>query len=375
MIGFYVNHTSRFQRNTGIQRCVRAIARGLIELGEPTAPLVWHTQSFCFELAGAEARQHLSGWNGPSPVSWRQQLPPPGSWLVVVELISGPHQPSWQQLGAAAQRLGWRVLVIFHDSIPLGWGGAAAKFHGTYMTGLAAQDLVLANSRAAAADLEQFWRQWGLGSQRPLLVLPLAEELAGSSRQWTPGPLPKAGVPLEVLCVGSLEPRKNHRNLLKALAWLEAQQQPNSPKLLRLTLLGWANDSAVVALVERAVALGLALRWEAEADDDRLLEAYQQAAFTVYPSLLEGYGLPVAESLWLGRPCLCSGEGALAERAEGGGCLMVETRSWHALAVALKTMAEDHGLRARLQHELAHRPLRSWTAYAAELLALLGAHS
>ena len=371
MIGFYVNHTSRFQRNTGIQRCVRAIARGLIELGEPLVPLLWEGQSSAFALAGLEDREHLSCWHGPAPAAWQQQLPPPGSWLMVVELISGPYQPSWGALRAAAQRLGWRVLVVFHDAIPLGWGGAAANYHGRYMAGLAAQDLVLANSRPAAAELEQFWRQQRLGPQRPLVLLPLAEELPGSSRQLEPAP-PAAGA-LEVLCVGSLEPRKNHCNLLKALAWLEAQQRPTGPPLIRLTLLGWANDATVVALVERALALGLALRWEAEADDHRLLAAYQQAAFTVYPSLLEGYGLPVAESLWLGRPCICSGEGALAERAEGGGCLVVDMRSWRALALALKTMAEDNALRARLQRELAHRPLRRWTEYAAELLALLGA--
>ena len=371
MIGFYVNHTSRFERNTGIQRCVRAIARGLIELGEPLVPLLWEGESCAFALAGVEARAHLGCWHGPAPAAWQLQLPPPGSWLIVVELISGPHQPSWEALRAEAQRLGWRMLVVFHDAIPLGWGGAPANFHGRYMAGLAAQDLVFANSRSAAAELELFWRQQQLRPQRPLVLLPLAEELPGTPRQRQPAP-PAAGA-LEVLCVGSLEPRKNHRNLLKALAWLEAQQQPTGPRLLRLTLLGWANDSTVVALVERALALGLALRWEWEADDDRLLAAYNQAAFTVYPSLLEGYGLPVAESLWLGRPCLCSGEGALGERAEGGGCLVVDTRSWRALALALKTMAEDYGLRARLQHELAHRPLRSWTAYAAELLALLGA--
>lgn len=370
MIGFYVNHTSRFERNTGIQRCVRAIARGLIELGEPLVPLLWEGKLSAFALAGEEARAHLSCWHGPDLAAWQQQLPPPGSWLIVVELISGPHQPSWVALRAEAQRLGWRVLVVFHDAIPLGWGGAAAAHHGRYMAGLAAQDLVFANSRSAAAELELFWRRQQLRPQRPLVLLPLAEELPGTPRQRQPAP--PAGAALEVLCVGSLEPRKNHRNLLKALAWLEAQQQPSGPRLVRLTLLGWANDSTVVALVERALALGLALRWESEADDDRLLAAYHQAAFTVYPSLLEGYGLPVAESLWLGRPCLCGGEGALAERAEGGGCLVVDTRSWRALALALKTMAEDYGLRARLQRELANRRLRSWTAYAAELLALLG---
>jgi glycosyltransferase involved in cell wall biosynthesis len=64
--------------------------------------------------------------------------------------------------------------------------------------------------------------------------------------------------------------------------------------------------------------------YEGACDDAALERAYAAAAFTVYPSLAEGFGLPVAESLARGKPCVCSGRGAVGEIAAGGGCVMVD---------------------------------------------------
>ena len=56
-------------------------------------------------------------------------------------------------------------------------------------------------------------------------------------------------------------------------------------------------------------------------DEARALVAAAHA--TVFMSLYEGFGLPIAESLWQGTPCLCSDHGSMAEIAKGGGCLMI----------------------------------------------------
>ena len=63
-------------------------------------------------------------------------MPGPGSWLLLVELISGPHEPNLEWLQAWCARRFWRTAAVFHDAIPLGWGGAAAEFYATYMGGL-----------------------------------------------------------------------------------------------------------------------------------------------------------------------------------------------------------------------------------------------
>ena len=379
---YYVDHTSRFGRNTGIQRCVRIIARALIELGVPLRPVVWSADQRAFTQASPEALQHLARWNGPAPQDW-QPVPPPSSveveashptdrWLLIVELISGPHLPDTESLRRAAQQRGWQVAWVFHDAIPIRlahlYGAQAtitAERHRLYMRGLAQFQLVLANSATTADHLCTFLQQEGLPHQH-VRPLPLALEFPGCP-PGSPARSVPSGSSSRLLCVGSLEPRKNHRSLLKAVAALTASGRFPA----QLVLVGWANDRQVVDLVQRALRLGLAVQWEPDADDQRLADLYQWCDFTVYPSLEEGFGLPVAESLWKRRPCLCSGEGALGELASGGGCFTVNTTRWQDLAQALDQLLHDAALQQRLQEELLQRVLRRWRQYAQDLLESL----
>ncbi len=372
---YYVDHTVRFARNTGIQRCVRSLARSLLELGVSLQPVVWDRNQQCLLPASAEARDHLALWGGPSASLWadkdrsflQQQSLLPAQRLLIVELVSGPHNPSGDQLEMEASRLKLTVAWLFHDAIP--WrleslygdlSTAAAHCHGRYMTDLARFQLVLANSQTTASHLNQFWQEQGIISGTELKVVRLAEEFPAAERL----PPPSSSEKL-MLCVGSLEPRKNHRGLLKALAALVADQL--WPIDYTLVLVGWPNDAHVVAMVERAVQLGLPLRWEHQADDQRLLELYRQARCCVFPSLEEGFGLPVAESLWHRRPCLCSAEGALQELAAGGGCLTVTTSDWKQLRQGLYRLATDSILQNQLQQQIDKRPLRRWQDVASEL--------
>ena len=84
----------------------------------------------------------------------------------------------------------------------------------------------------------------------------------------------------------------------------------------------------------------------------------------MFMSLYEGFGLPITESLWLGKPCLCSDHGSMAEIAAGGGCLPVSARDGNAIEQALERLADDSDLRARLSSEATTRPLTSWLDYA-----------
>lgn len=379
---FYVDHTARFERNTGIQRCVRSLSRALIEIGVHLQPVIWNRLEHGLEPASTTQREHLARWYGPAPGDWLdapQCSPAPlaqARWLIVPELVSGPHNPRAHQLANEAERLGLKVAWLFHDAIPVRWAhlygqqaSQAARAHTEYMNGLAQFDLVLANSQTTAQHLKQFWTNQQLQVAARLHAVPLAEELPGTAR------LPPVDNPNDakiVLCVGSLEPRKNHGALLKALAALVAEQR--WPQQLTLVIAGWPNDARVVAQVKRATALGLPIRWEAEADDARLLELYGQSLACVYPSLEEGFGLPVAESLWHQRACLCSNRGALAELAAGGGCLTVDTSSWKEIRTGLLAISTDLALRTKLEQQIAQRPTRTWRQVAAEWHRALMAH-
>ena len=356
---------------------MRALARALLEQGQPLIPVVWDRQRQQLAPADRSALEHLARWSGP-PASawlpWPEQLSNPSTgWLLIVELVSGPHNPSREQLLAAVQPLQLQMAWLFHDAIPVRWAelygpaaAQAASSHATYMAALASYGRVFCNSHTTRRHLLDFLAAQGLASsperKARILALPLAEEF-GAERGAPPGHQP-AGAVLELLCVSTLEPRKNHRGLLKALAWLHSQGLQH----WRLQLVGWAADGWVVELVQRAQRIGLPIEWHGRADDASLEQLYHRCDLTLYPSLEEGFGLPVAESLWHRRPCLCSGEGALAERAAGGGCLTVNTADWRAIAAGVERLLMEPELRTQLSREASERSFRRWADVAAELL-------
>ena len=111
------------------------------------------------------------------------------------------------------------------------------------------------------------------------------------------------GAPL--LHVGHLEPRKNLGLLLEALAL-----KPNLP---RLVLAGAAKGHELERLRERARELGVEGRVEfpGPVPEEELPRLYSTAAALALPSLLEGFGIPLAEALRAGVPVACSQAGAL----------------------------------------------------------------
>ena len=363
MIGIYCYHTSSFPHNTGIQRCVRAIATALHNQGEQIVPLVWNTITNCFGLANQEALLHLSLWGGPPVNSWCLQMPPRGSWIVVIELISGPNQPSQSQLKASADQYAWKLLAVFHDDIPLSWAGISAKYHTKYMLGLAHYNMVLATSRSTRTTLEKFWGQYGLLSVKTkLTALTLAAEIPAVPRKYSQ-PI-NLSDPLRLLFVGSLETRKNHAALFKAMAWLQA----HSELFFNVVLVGWPNNIEVLAKLERAQAIGLPIVYEGVVSDEYLVELYANCNLSIYPSLLEGFGLPVLESCWLGTPCITSVVPALLDQIGVTGCFVLEKLDWFSIASALFNLQKQQDILVQLNKNVNKMELKSWSEYAANLL-------
>jgi glycosyltransferase involved in cell wall biosynthesis len=84
--------------------------------------------------------------------------------------------------------------------------------------------------------------------------------------------------------------------------------------------------------------------------------------------LVEGFGLPVLESVQHGRPCICSARGALGEAARGGGVLAIDTLDAAGIASAMRRLLTEPTLAAELRAQACTRKFRSWNDYASELL-------
>jgi len=174
-----------------------------------------------------------------------------------------------------------------------------------------------------------------------------------------------------ILYVARLEPHKNHLRLLDA-----CEQLWNEGLSFELHLIGClAYPGAARQILGRVKSLQAARRaiqWQAHVSEADLHSAYQKCSFTTFPSLLEGFGLPIIESLWYGRPVICGKNGALGEVADGGGCEPIETESVESIAEGLRLLLTDEVRYQHLCDEIAQRPFRTWKDYWNDVTAWLG---
>lgn len=256
--------------------------------------------------------------------------------------------------------------AVFHDAIALRYPELSAKETVVrfphYIATLASLDAVAAVSEASRQELLELWKKMGISNVPPVTTIPL-----GISPAQRSAAVPRAGSDLpQVLCVSTLEPRKNHLALLTAAESLWA-----SGLAFRLELVGMAHrelGGPVVARIRGLERKGRTLSWLGSVDNDTLRARYSACNFTVYPSLMEGFGLPVLESLSYGKPCVCTTCGALDEVSQGGGCLRLAGTDPVAIADGLRLMVENVKFRNSLTGEASRRPLRSWTDYALDIL-------
>lgn len=177
-----------------------------------------------------------------------------------------------------------------------------------------------------------------------------------------------------VLFLGTLEPRKNLLGLLEAYAlWLErrpqpARRHPGRAKLVIAGGKGWYYQE----IFERTRALGLAgeVIYPGYIPADELPSWYQAADAFVYPSLFEGFGLPVLEAMASGTPVITSNVSSLPEVA-GDAALLVDPHDVAGLADAIDRILGDRALAAGLRDAgLARAASFSWPR-AAEATAAL----
>jgi glycosyltransferase involved in cell wall biosynthesis len=222
---------------------------------------------------------------------------------------------------------------------------------------------IIVDAQSTREDL----RRLLLVSPAKVDVVPLGK---GTEPRAEPMPEPElrswlgAGERPIVLSVSAKRPHKNLIRLIGALPLIGAERRP------LLVLPGYPTPHED-ELRRRAVELGVAadvrlLGWIEPAELEGL---YAAAACFVFPSLMEGFGLPVLEAMARGVPVACSGRGALTEVA-GDAALLFDPESEPAIATAIERLLEDRAEADRLRSAGLERAARfTWAATAAGTLA------
>lgn len=170
-----------------------------------------------------------------------------------------------------------------------------------------------------------------------------------------------------VLFVGLLEPKKNLGALLGAVARLRAARAWGATELVVAGASGWGRDRW--SAEAHRLRLDGTVRFLGAVPDGDLPALYAEARVFVFPSLWEGFGLPVLEAMTAGTPVIASRRGALPE-VTGDAALLVEPEAVP-LADALGRVLDDPLLRERLREAgLARAAQFSWERTATETLAV-----
>jgi glycosyltransferase involved in cell wall biosynthesis len=147
-----------------------------------------------------------------------------------------------------------------------------------------------------------------------------------------------------VLAVASLEPRKNFGRLLDA--WNSLGRATGAHQLVVVAAEGW-RQGRVRRRLERMTGDGSVVKI-GHVSEDVLASLYRRSSAFIFPSLAEGFGLPVAEAMACGAPVVTSGASSMPEVA-GDAALLVDPEETDEIAAAIERLLGDPGLRRRLR--------------------------
>jgi glycosyltransferase involved in cell wall biosynthesis len=367
MIYFDVTKTGRAGHASGLNR---VSARLRDELGAAAVPVEWDPRHDAWRTTA-----------GQTPVAWRME-----DWLLTGELFSEAERPG---LTAFVRARRARLAAIFHDAIPLKlphltWPQSVAR-HPSYLSLLAEFDRVLAVSAASAAELTEFWRWQDRPARAVVSTIALGADFGRQPRvtlargsaftkvladKEGTRPTGTAAAKPALLCVGILEPRKNQAFLLDVCEGLWSKGLK-----FELHLVGRVNPHFGKPIAARAKSLakaGRPVRHHEGVDDAALRGLFEKARATVFPTIAEGCGLPLIESLWQGVPCVCSDLPVLRENAAGGGCVTVPVNDATVWSAALHRVLTGGALWQSLSTAATTRPLPTWQDTAQQVRAALG---
>jgi glycosyltransferase involved in cell wall biosynthesis len=253
--------------------------------------------------------------------------------------------------------------IVVHDLVPFvdranAKSSSARIEQATIRPALRRAAALLCVSGATRADLVRLFPR----TATKATTIPLAADAAFAAPVALPGH-PSLDAPY-VLAVGTLEPRKNLERLIAAWSLLsDADRRGHVLALVGPT--GW--DAAPIL----AAARDRGARLLGRVSEDELRALYAGASAFAYPSLYEGFGLPVLEAMAAGAPVLTSSVSSLPEVA-GDAALLVDPHDPVAIADGLRRLLSDPALAEELRTRGRARAAElSWERTASETLALL----
>lgn len=276
---------------------------------------------------------------------------------------------------ARMKEMGLRIGIMIYDLIPITHreyceATLTNVFIRSLADGLLAFDFMLAISEYVAQNVRDFLQRAGV-PPIPIEVVPLAHTLKPvrvTTSRWTKAIEHLRDRPF-VLSVATIEARKNHIYLFRA--WKEMIEAGDEiPDLVLVGRPGWRIGDFMAQMQDTAYLDGR-IHVLHGLSDDELATLYINCHFSAFPSFVEGWGLPVGESLAYGAPCIASQESSIPEV---GGDLVdyIDPFNLRDGVAAIRRMLFEEGYREKRKADIAQNFVsRSWDDVGAILLAKL----
>lgn len=154
----------------------------------------------------------------------------------------------------------------------------------------------------------------------------------------------KAGIHDFILYVGTLEPRKNLKNLIMAYSMLSQDMRKSYP-LIVIGKVGWGTSD--LSALGKSLGVEKDIHFMGYVPTEELVWFYNEATLFVYPSLYEGFGLPLLEAMSCGTPVISSNVSSIPE-VTGDAALLINPTHPSELADAMKSVLLDSSLQQKL---------------------------
>jgi glycosyltransferase involved in cell wall biosynthesis len=172
-----------------------------------------------------------------------------------------------------------------------------------------------------------------------------------------------------IVYLASFEPRKNHQLIIDAYKLMIERKEKSIPKIYLVGTSGWKNKT-IIEQINSDQKLKKHIKILRNVNDTDLTALFQNSLFSIYPSLYEGWGLPIRESLKNGKFCLSSNTSSMME-AGGQFVEYIEPNNPAKWVTSIIKYSQDKESLCRKEDEIGrnYRPI-SWDSFGKEVLDL-----